>query len=193
MKKTRKQGAPPQPASQGRDVATDEAHLWQAATGDVTPLNKIQNKVSPVIKASVAVSAKQPKDQTGPDISYQKSQNKPLTHEIAPGVDKRTQMRLKRGQLSVEARIDLHGMTQTEAHHALERFLGSAQDAGRRMVLVITGKGFKPGGVVGVLKQAVPKWLNEQPNRGRVSGISHASARDGGEGALYVLLKRKKP
>ena len=145
-----------------------------------------------MIKPTIAMSAKTSKDHAGLAAPARKPQNPALTHGNAPGLDKRTQMRLKRGQLSVEARIDLHGMTQAEAHHALERFLGSAQDAGRRTVLVITGKGFKPGGGIGVLKQTVPKWLNEQPNRDRIRGFSHAAPRDGGEGALYVMLKRKK-
>jgi len=191
MTKPRKQGGKQQPENQGRNLAADEAHLWQAVTDGVTPLNKTQNKVTQVIKTPDRKSTKKPKSSVSQVGPAEKAESLPISQGDAPGLDKRTQMRLKRGQLSVEGRIDLHGMTQAQAHHALEHFLGASQNAGRRTVLVITGKGFKPGGGIGVLKQAVPKWLNEQPNRSRVQGFSHASPRDGGEGALYVRLKRK--
>lgn len=81
-------------------------------------------------------------------------------------------------------------MTEAEAHRALTRFLAAAQMAGRRSVLVITGKGFRGAGGVGVLKANVPRWLNEEPTRARVLAFTHASRADGGEGALYVLLRR---
>ncbi|MGY9015413.1 MAG: Smr/MutS family protein, partial [Rhodospirillales bacterium] len=62
--------------------------------------------------------------------------------------------------------------------------------ADRRMVLVITGKGLRPDGTTGVLRTAVPRWLNESPNRERILGFSYAAPKDGGEGALYVRLKK---
>jgi len=102
----------------------------------------------------------------------------------APGVDRRTAERLRRGQLAIEARLDLHGMTRAEAHRALTGFLATAQESGRRVVLVITGKG------QGVLKDAVPRWLNEGATRARILLFAHAQPKHGGNGALYVLLKR---
>ena len=107
------------------------------------------------------------------------------------GVDKRTVQRLKRGQLDIEARLDLHGLTQAEAHPRLDRFLASAQDRGLRSVLVITGKG-RLSQEGGVLRQMVPRWLNTSPNRGRVLSMSQAQPKDGGAGALYLLLKRRR-
>ncbi len=116
-----------------------------------------------------------------------------LSHGSAPGLDRRTQTRMRRGQIDIEARIDLHGMTQNQAHAALGYFLHGSQAAGRRSVLVITGKGRgKDGGGEGVLREAVPRWLNEGANRRMVRAFSHAATKDGGEGALYVLLKRLK-
>ena len=85
--------------------------------------------------------------------------------------------------------MDLHGMTQDQAHRALNAFLQASQDAGRRTVLVITGKG---AGGEGVLRAAVPRWLNEGAARGMVHAFSHAAPKDGGEGALYIMLKRRK-
>jgi DNA-nicking Smr family endonuclease len=106
------------------------------------------------------------------------------------GLDRRSAERLKRGQLRPEARLDLHGMTQEEAHRALERCLAAAQEKGKRTVLVITGKG--SGERRGVLRDAVPRWLAEAPNRGRVLATAPAQPKDGGAGALYVLLRRRR-
>ena len=115
-----------------------------------------------------------------------------LDHGSSPGVDKSTATRLKKGRQPIEGRLDLHGMTQSEAHPALDTFIENAYRAGKRAVLVITGKGTKSDGSVGVLRQAVPRWLNLTPNRARILAFSHATAKDGGEGALYVLIKRKR-
>jgi len=104
-------------------------------------------------------------------------------------LDWRTRTRLRRGQVDIDATIDLHGLTQTEAHRALNVFLQGAQDAGRRSVLVITGKGSRGEGV---LRDSVPNWLNAEPNRRMIRAFSHAAPKDGGLGALYVLLKRRK-
>ena len=115
-----------------------------------------------------------------------------LSHGRAAGVDKRTLERLRRGQLPVEAEIDLHGHTQDEAHRVLNAFIAGHSAAGRRCVRVITGKGsFREGG--GVLKTAVPRWLNEPPLQDSILAFAHARRGDGGEGALYVLLRRKRP
>jgi DNA-nicking Smr family endonuclease len=93
--------------------------------------------------------------------------------------------------LPIEAEIDLHGYTQEEAHRVLSAFIAGHAAAGRRCVRVITGKGsFREGG--GVLKSAVPRWLNEQPLQDRILAFTHARRDDGGEGALYVLLRRKR-
>lgn len=112
-----------------------------------------------------------------------------MIHGQAPGLDRRSQTKLRRGQVDIEARMDLHGMTQDEAHRALSGFLLDSRAAGRRTVLVITGKGT---GGEGILRAAVPKWLNEAPNREMIRGFSHAAPKHGGAGALYILLKRQK-
>ena len=120
-----------------------------------------------------------------------------LRHGEAPGLEKRTKTRMRRGQMDIEATLDLHGMTQAEAHRALGAFLHGSQSAGKRTVRVITGKGGgkdlgsgRGGPGRGVLRDAVPGWLNEGPNRRMIKGFSHAAPKDGGQGALYVLLKR---
>jgi DNA-nicking Smr family endonuclease len=112
-------------------------------------------------------------------------------HEHEPGIDRRSQVRLKRGLYPIEARLDLHGLTQAEAHARLDAFLGTAHRAGRRCVLVITGKGLRPlEEERGVLRRAIPHWLDQPPNRGRVLAYAAARPQHGGSGALYVLLRR---
>jgi DNA-nicking Smr family endonuclease len=119
----------------------------------------------------------------------------PKPPELEPGrfagVDKRLAERLKRGQLPIEGMLDLHGLTQEEAHRQLDGFLALSATAGRRCVLVITGKGAWRE-EAGILREMVPRWLNEAPNRGRVLAIATAQPRHGGSGALYVLLKRRR-
>ena len=106
-----------------------------------------------------------------------------------PGLDAKQYRRLAAGKLGIDGRIDLHGLTQAEAHRRLTLFLGVAQDDRRRCVLVITGKG--PGDA-GVLKQNVPRWLTSPPNAARVLTFTRAHPRHGGDGALYVLLRRAR-
>ena len=110
---------------------------------------------------------------------------------IGAGLDKRMAQKLRRGQIPIDARIDLHGMTQPEAHTALSVALERAQSAGRRCLLVITGKGtHRAHG--GVLKAMVPRWLNESVNRARVLAIQGARPQHGGDGAVYVLLRKQR-
>jgi DNA-nicking Smr family endonuclease len=128
-----------------------------------------------------------------------------LAPGIAAGLDRRTAERLRRGRFAVEGRLDLHGHTQASAHRALMTFVRNAHKTGRRCVLVITGKGVPkgeaefdieagPGGrEAGVLRRMVPQWLNGPELRPMVLGISTAQPKDGGAGALYVLLKRQRP
>lgn len=119
----------------------------------------------------------------------------------APGIDRNTQLRLKRGQLPIEARLDLHGMSRERAHAGLNAFLARQARLGRRCVLVITGKGRPdwqrpdPGSderEVGVIRRALPGWLTDHPNKDRVLAFAPAQPQDGGAGAWYVLLRRRR-
>ena len=103
------------------------------------------------------------------------------------GIDRANAERLKRGRHKIEARLDLHGMTQDEAHRVLLGFIRAARAAGKRCVLVITGRGRLGGGV---LKAAVPRWLDEAEFRPHLLAVASARPRDGGGGALYVMLRR---
>jgi len=113
----------------------------------------------------------------------------PLSIDRFAGYDKANAERLKRGKHPVEARLDLHGMTQDQAHRALASFIRGARVAGKRCVLVITGRGRLGGGV---LRAAVPRWLDEPEFRPHLLAIATAQPRDGGAGALYVMLRRTR-
>src|SRR5439155_27262320 len=99
--------------------------------------------------------------------------------------------RVARAKEAIDGRLDLHGLTQSEAHAALLRFLRAASSRGARLVLVITGKGARAGdGERGVLKRQVPQWLGLPEFRALVVGFEEAHIAHGGEGALYVRVRR---
>jgi len=117
------------------------------------------------------------------------------------GLDKRTAQKLRRGALALEGRLDLHGHTLAAASGALRAFVFAAHAGGRRCVLVITGRGmpradaeapFREDGRRGVLRELVPRWLAEPPLMDCVLATAPAQPRDGGAGALYVLLRRRR-
>ena len=114
----------------------------------------------------------------------------------ATALDRRLKQRIARGTHTIDARLDLHGLSQTQAHDALRRFLRSSQAKGARIVLVITGKGAAArddrDGERGVLKRQVPLWLRQAEFRGAVIGFETAGAAHGGEGALYLRLRKAR-
>ncbi len=119
---------------------------------------------------------------------------------LAPGLERRVRLAFRRGALQVDARIDLHGMYQAQAHGALTGFLMRARAAGHTHVLVVTGKGGMGRGGMdfddafserGVLRRSVPHWLRAPELRGIVLGFEEAARHHGGAGALYVRLRRR--
>ena len=103
-------------------------------------------------------------------------------------LDRRTWLKLRRGLYPIDSRLDLHGLTQDQAHDRLTGFLRGAHARGSRCVLVITGRGARTGGT---LRTMTPRWLDEAPLRPLVLTFAQARVEHGGEGALYVLLRRR--
>ncbi|CAA2137962.1 Smr/MutS family protein [Methylobacterium bullatum] len=119
-----------------------------------------------------------------------------VTAPPLPGLERKARLALRRGSLKVEARIDLHGMYQAEAHGALVGFLMRCRSAGHAHVLVVTGKGGGAGydeafSERGVLRRQVPHWLRSPELRSIVIGFEEAARHHGGAGALYVRLRRR--
>jgi DNA-nicking Smr family endonuclease len=177
-----------------RPASPPDLDLWRKVAASAKPLPG-RARPKPTATASAKPAAEPPPSRAAPASPPVPARKAPPP-ELAPGriagVDKRLAERFRRGQLPVEARLDLHGLTQGEAHDRLIGFIAASAASGRRCVLVITGKGmWRQDG--GILREMVPRWLNEAPARGRVLAIAQAQPRHGGAGALYILLKRPRP
>lgn len=176
-----------------RAVTPDEARIWRAITRDVAPLSGREladagpppEIVEPPAAPEPAVTIR-----LQPPPPSPKRELPGLGHGETPGLDRRSAERMKKGEMAIDGRLDLHGMTQDSAHGALTAFVNRAFDSGKRCVLVITGKGTREGS--GVLRANVPRWLNQAPLRDRILGFSYARPQHGGEGALYVLIRRRR-
>ncbi|TCO73421.1 DNA-nicking Smr family endonuclease [Rhodovulum euryhalinum] len=166
------------PAGTGPDPASDAAPQTPPRASD------------PIAPFSIGSRAGQSRTTAG--IAIEAADGAPIR------MDRKAFARLRGGKLSPEARIDLHGMTLAQAHPALNGFILRAQAEGRRLVLVITGKGLGPDGDGpiperrGVLKRQVPHWLHQPPLSAAVLQVAEAHRRHGGEGAFYVYLRRAR-
>lgn len=134
-----------------------------------------------------------------PDLPHPTRQKTPPLADF----DRKAVRRIRSGRIEIEARLDLHGMRQDEAHWALRSFLGGCQARGLRWVLVITGKGraagdHEPAAPVhlgegrGVLRRSVPRWLAEPDLRSLIVSYTTAALHHGGEGALYIQLRARR-
>jgi DNA-nicking Smr family endonuclease len=174
-----------------RRLSSEERKLWGHFTRAVAPLRRppVPADPPPAAAASKAKSSShaRPPVRTPAPPARTAARLEPF--------DRRLKQRLARGTEPIDDRIDLHGKTQSEAYAALLSFLRKAQSNGAKFVLVITGKG---GGARdswserGVLKRQVPQWLKLPQFRGYVVGFEDAHIGHGGQGALYVRIKRQK-
>jgi len=187
-----------------RRLSDEEHSLWQQVAASVTPLPRRAAFLPPEAAArrdppGTAAEKAAATPPAGPPIRTEVNSPAPLPKKMpVSGLDKRTAQRLRKGKMPLDGRLDLHGMTQTQAHGALLRFIAASRSLNRRLVLVITGKGWdpmasRPEDAVGVLRRSVPRWLETPPLNQHVAAITNAHAKDGGSGALYVLLRRKRP
>jgi DNA-nicking Smr family endonuclease len=108
----------------------------------------------------------------------------------SPGTDRNLLRALRRGDFSLQGRLDLHGMTQTEAKEAVERFLTESRRARKRCVLIVHGRGLHSKDEIPVLKQQLKAWLSQKRIGQMVLAFATAKPQDGGTGAVYVLLRR---
>jgi len=192
------------PRRRHRPLSAEELALWRHVTQDVA-----RAAGRPARAVDLAPSAPEPAPQKPkpkpPERRYEVAGYTPPTsapradaHPPLGAIERPVRQRLARGRLSIDAAIDLHGLRQDEAHRALRAFLIREQMAGARIVLVVTGKGFRGArhaetrgdDAPGVLKRHAPHWLSAPEWRRFVSGFDQAGRGHGGEGALYVRLRR---
>ena len=169
LRKHQRHDEPAKTADDGTRRATrQERELFQATVSEQTPVKKSP----PPGKHAPAAKRSAPKTPTG--------------------LDGNTRRKLTRGEIAPAAKLDLHGMTEPAAHRALSAFVQSAHKRGDRLVLVVTGKGAKSDLGRGVLKTMVPRWLEEAPMAKVIAEKRWAHIHHGGEGALYVYLRKAK-
>jgi DNA-nicking Smr family endonuclease len=151
---------------------------------------QIDAEKEPPVRAETPRPMKNGAASVNTDTPVQRSAGPPALSPIM----RKEKQKLARGHVTIDARIDLHGMTQTEAHAALRSLLQRSQANGGKFVLVITGKGLPNASFNGrgVLRRQVPLWLALPEFRRYVAGFEVANASHGGEGALYVRLRKAK-
>jgi DNA-nicking Smr family endonuclease len=178
-----------------RALSEEERALWESVAKQTKPLRKKHRAAKPETASSAAeapVAAKSAALKKSLVLASLPRATKPAPPPLAP-LGRRERSQLSRGRKEIEARLDLHGMTQTRAHRALSGFLQRAHLDGLTFVLVITGKG-KMGAESerGVLRRQVPHWLSQPEFRALVVGFEEAHIGHGGEGALYVRIRRAR-
>ena len=182
----------PEPPRRKRGLSEEDRALWESVAKQVKPLRKrhrvAKPAAAPEAETKVAVSPAASSKHVAPARIVAPS--KPEPPPLAP-IGRRERSHLSRGRKEIDARLDLHGMTQTRAHRALFGFLRRAHHDGLTFVLIITGKG-RSGGESGVLRRQVPEWLSLPEFRTLVVGFEQAHIGHGGEGALYVRVRRSR-
>lgn len=183
----------------GRQPSPEERRLWEQVTADVDPL-------APRGRARAEAPGAEPDETPAPvptaalppghaasGASALRPPAPPSPPPLSP-LEPRQRRRIARGTRAIDMRIDLHGLTQAEAHVRLRGFLSYAQSSGAAVVLVITGKGAPGGSPVagerGILRRVVPQWLSFPEFRPLVVGFEEAHAAHGGGGALYVRIRK---
>ncbi len=192
-----------------RELTSEEQALWDLVRQRATPMRPKQ--IRPEVNAFIPrkkPEVKEPRAIPTFSLGEKRTETSPR-HDLSPSLsmtlaaqpvhmDRKSFHQLKRGKMKPEARIDLHGMTLAQAHPALNRFIFDSHAVGRRLVLVITGKGKDKDdhGPIpvrrGVLKHQVPHWLTSAPLSHMVLHISEAHLKHGGTGAYYIYLRRQR-
>jgi DNA-nicking Smr family endonuclease len=179
-----------------RALSEEERALWESVAKQTKPLRRKPRAAKPqevlsAVETPLATTPSVP-PQPLPSAKIQRAP-KPEAPPLAP-LGRRERSQLSRGRKEIDARLDLHGMTQIRAHRELSGFLRRAHAEGLTFVLIITGKGktIGPESERGVLRRQVPQWLNLPEFRALVVGFEEAHIGHGGEGALYVRIRRMR-
>jgi DNA-nicking Smr family endonuclease len=185
-----------------RPLTEEDVVLWRKVGRTVTPLDRARGKMLEDL-GKVLEEQTPPPDGQKPDKRKRNREGEIRSpfpdHRIPPApktarigerpIDRPTTRKIAKGRITIDGRIDLHDMTQDQAYDRLYAFLASSRSHGDRHVLVVTGKG-RSLGSEGVLKRMVPIWLKSARFSDLVSGYSQASHQHGGEGAIYIRLRK---
>jgi len=183
------------PSVRKRALSEDEKALWHAVVKSATPLRRRKRVVADDDQDQPEEAPQPASGRVRQPVARQPGAPaaRPSPPPLAP-LGRRERARLAKGRKPIDARLDLHGMTQARAHRTLIAFLQRAHSDGATFVLVITGKGRASAseGERGILRRQVPLWLGLPDLRSLVVGFEEAHIGHGGEGALYVRLRRAK-
>ncbi len=197
-----------------KSLSREDLELWQKVTSSVDRLafpselaqpkaskpkgTRKKEPVAPIKTELPAEFPKKPKPSLPKNSFAAKPTLEAVLGQASVNMDPKAFSKMKKGKIKPEGRIDLHGMTVAQAQPALTRYILAAHAGGKRLVLVITGKGRDDPGTdimpipKGVLRHQVPRWLGAPPLSGVVLQFSAAHASHGGSGAYYVYLRRKR-
>ena len=187
------------PPRRKRALSEEERVLWESVAKQTKPLRKRSRATKPQLAAPdsqtpvATKAAAAPKAHPAAKVARAPRPDPPPAAPPLAPLGRRERSQLSRGRKEIDARLDLHGMTQTRAHRALSGFLQRAHSEGLTFVLVITGKGrMGAESERGVLRRQVPQWLSLPEFRSLVVGFEEAHIGHGGEGALYVRIRRSR-
>lgn len=179
-----------------------EDRIFLEAVSDVTPLSSSKKTVFPTPDARMRPAHQAPDEELeamahlNDLVSGSAEVDITFTDEYVegavPGFDRKLMLRLKRGEFAVQDHLDLHGLTKQEAELRVRQFLVQSFNKGLRCVLVVTGRGLNSENQIPILKERLPLWLRRGPARKIVLAFSTAKPYDGGTGAIYVLLRRRR-
>lgn len=172
-----------------------DVDLFRAAMAGVSPLKGPRRSARPAASRSIAEDQAAKKDEAAaPTVTDRPVMRARTAAGGSLTFDRDVDRALARGRRTPEAKLDLHGMTLAAAERAVAHFLAESAEQGRRVVLIVTGKGLRlEGGRMfgGRIRAEFPAWLERPDNRARVAGVRPAHPRHGGSGAFYVLLRRR--
>ena len=196
-----------------KKISSNDLKLWYQIVDKVEPIKKRDNPdiknqeqsgidagsiIYRDVKQQKIIKKKISKDKVAIKLAPSKvpiKKDEPLKFT---GIHRRLEQKMSRGQIDIDSTLDLHGMTQEEAKHAIINFIKVANKNNLKIILIITGKGISNENTNsrnknryerGVLNKNLPAWLQMSEIRGYVNGYRYANQKHGGEGAYYILLK----
>lgn len=172
-------------------ISNEDLEIWSAIIKDIEKTDQ------PDIIEKAPLELPEIRNTVDLSRAYSGDKLKAVDFGISAGIDRNTAEKFRRGEFRIERRLDLHGYTENDAFEAVDNFIKTAYIQGKRCILIVTGKGlphpdddiFTPRGL---LREKVPQWLNRAEIRPLILSFTHALPKDGGDGALYILLRRKR-